>query len=293
MIEKEKIDVSVLIRYIEKRALRIYPIFTITLLLLLFIPKFSNAMFGNQSWNFIENYLLINPGGIFWALGVEIRYYLLIPLISFIYINCNKISRLIIIILILFIGIYSYGYINTTWFFKPNTASLFPIITPFLLGSSIAMYYVDLNNKLPAKITSSIMVYFGIFGILYAVPAIGKEIFSELLGSEILYHKFFANPLGISISGSILLFGLFKNTGIIKKLFSSYFLCFLGLISYSIYCFHILTAALLGYLVPIIGEIESVVLFVIATIFLSTITYYLIEKPFQNIMNKKTIKNKI
>lgn len=183
-------------------------------------------------------------------------------------------------------------YINKNLFYPPNTAFLLPNLSPFLFGSCLAIYYVEFKDKLPCQDLSNFLACFSLFGLMYAVPIVGKKIISSAVGSEFLYHNLFANPLGISINGSIFLLCLFNNKSIIINIMNSKALNCLGKISFSIYCLHILPASLLGFLVPILGPSYSVFLFTCVTIVLATTTYYLIERPIKIKINEIDLRNK-
>lgn len=110
MIEKKVINIKTLIQYAIRRLLRIYPIYILALLLLTFIPQFSKAMYAGENWSLLDHILLIEPKGNYWAIAVEFKYYLIIPIIGIVYVKLNRLYKGILAIFLLLIGISSYIY---------------------------------------------------------------------------------------------------------------------------------------------------------------------------------------
>jgi peptidoglycan/LPS O-acetylase OafA/YrhL len=281
MLARKSIDKEVLTSYFIKRIFRIYPVLIVTLILLSLIPSFSKNMFGGREWSFIDNFFLIYPEGNFWAISVEFEYYLIIPILCIFVIKNIKFKNIIALILIL-ISIYLYYYVNFNYNIPPNYPHIFPHISPFLFGSAIALYDDGNNTRYSKSIYSNLLCSIGTFGLIYAVPFIGRDILSKVFGSEYLYHNLFANPLGVSISGSLLLLGLINNHGIIKKIFCLKILEWLGLMSFSIYCLHILPLSFQGEIFSKYGNKIGVLYLTVVTIVISAISYFLIEKRIKN-----------
>lgn len=285
MLTRVKLNKEYFTNYFLKRFLRIYPVLTLTLVLLWLIPSFAKNMFGGREWSFFDNLFLIYPEGNFWAISVEFEYYIIIPVLVFLFRNKNLVG--IKIILLIIISIFLYFYINLNYLIPPNYPHLLPHISPFLFGSAIAIYEYEYENNsiLYKSIYSNFLVAIGVFGLLYAVPYIGRDAISSAIESEYLYHKYFANPLGVSVSSSLLLTGLIYNRGMTKKIFSLKILQYLGLISFSIYCLHILPISFQGEIFSKYGNKIGVTYLTIFTLIISSISYFLIEK-----IIKKNIK---
>ena len=281
--------VNHLFMYGIKRVLRIYPMLIITIVLLVLIPTFQKNMFGSEGWSIVNNLFLIYPRGNLWAISVEFQYYLLIPIITFLYLKFKEKDNIIIIILLI-IGIISY-YIKIKYNFSHDYPHLPPHLLPFIFGSIIAIIEEKNINIFRNKILYSILLIVGILGLINAVPYVGKYVIINMMGNEYLYHKYFASILGISINGSLLLMCIIYNKGTIKRIFSNKILTYLGITSFSIYCLHTLSISFQGAIFENYGPIIGVLYLVAITMIISSISYQLVEKKIQN--NAGLIANKI
>ena len=115
MLTRNSLDKEYLKSYFIKRFLRIYPVLTMTLILLLLIPSFSKNMFGGREWSLMDNLFLIYPEGNFWAISVEFEYYLIIPILVFFALNKIVYNKIIAIILLV-ISIFLYYLINYNFY---------------------------------------------------------------------------------------------------------------------------------------------------------------------------------
>jgi peptidoglycan/LPS O-acetylase OafA/YrhL len=208
------------------------------------------------------------PGG--WSVGVEMIFYALMPIIFYKVNNINKATKLLLISIILspvyrllskIISVGDFGYY---WY------QFFPNQLPWFCWG-IIMYFIIIENKSLHEVSTRTLLLLSLYilGLL----------FTGRFGSHILFGIGF---LVFSISISRDKFKIFVNPIFI----------YLGKISFSMYLVHFGVYTVLEKIKFIDyvnnGIINYIIRFVIVTIIaavISTISYNIIEKPFQKIGN--------
>ena len=198
--------------------------------------------------------------GVEWTVPIEFLFYFVIPLAFFQMLKRpNLVPILLILTAIISVGSYkfytqsSYADLQYNWsFFKYSFSFIFGIAVYFLYKKKI--FFID--NPIYANWT--ILLLFLVLFFYILMGFVYKDLFSTIwIGLLILVCQ----------SRAIITRGIFENT-IVQ---------YLGKISYSIYLVHMLVLTwlenkLTGFAYPCIA--------LAITISISSITYYLIEKPF-------------
>lgn len=285
---------SDLITYAQRRFLRIYPMYSVALILLLILPQFSKNMFGSpESWSFSKHFFLIYPQGNYWAISAEFEYYLFIPFVSWAFVASMRLGRFVAAALTIFTFAFSYyifEMINLRWALPPNYPHVILYFNIFLLGSAIAMahrlYELELFKK-PSKLTGGALFFMGTVGIILSIRGIAIEIVAPILGGEGWYHQL-ASSRGGAITCALMLAGVLWGPEWIQKMFGWAILRFIGIISFSVYLLHILPVAYFQIWVTDYGLVPGLTGLFIITIVLSTVTYIVVERPFMTLSSKDT-----
>ena len=208
-----------------------------------------------------------------WSLEVEVQFYILAPIIAFIY-KLNKINRRGILVLACIIFSFLPNYLRLPF------VSLYDYIEYFLLGFLLADFYLDKENKV--AIPFSIII--GISSIII-IFSLSTE-FDPFLSS--LYTSL---QLGA-------LFILFHIVLMQRKIsfFSKKLITNIGGMCYTIYLIHYPIISIIGnVLVKIkftnIKDINYMICFIILmsiVLIISGITFLILEKPF---MDKNWVSN--
>jgi peptidoglycan/LPS O-acetylase OafA/YrhL len=233
---------------------------------------FINAIFLN---GFFPNYLnSVVPGG--WSIGDEMIFYFIFPLLFIKITNINK-ALLFSLLSILGIAILSFftrsigsGYENGIWssflyYYFPNQLQVFSL--------GFILYFLLFENGSVQTHGIRPSTYFLLLFMIFF------ELFFNI--------KIFRTHLLFSVGFALLIYVLAKWP---NKLFINRILGFIGKISFSIYIIHFAILhyfSKLGFLDLLFNPIQNYLLkYALVAIFsigLSTITYYLIEKPGQKI----------
>jgi peptidoglycan/LPS O-acetylase OafA/YrhL len=277
---------KVLSTYALRRVFRIYPMFLVTIACLALFPAFRDMMFAKQEFSYIDQIFLLNAGGIFWAVGVEFEFYLLLPLIPIAFVlTKHPLARLGIIAATTVVIILVWVASRTYFQFPPNYPHLAPYLHLFLGGVALALTNImiqDGDMPVPPKNLALAFLWVGLAGSLYVVPAIGKNFVSPILGTEALFH-FLASPEGVTASWALVLVGILHGGAAVQRAFALPWLRFIGVISYSIYLMHIFTLSQIMPWQNYLGIGGALATSVLATILLASATYVGIERPFMRL----------
>jgi peptidoglycan/LPS O-acetylase OafA/YrhL len=247
----------------------------------------------NIDW-YLWNISFIKGWKHYWSVAEEARFYLLFPLVLLlISITKNKWFQVLISIIIVYISFHITGRYKIDMFNGRYVSFYFFMFCGGMttcLIMSIESFTKLLNSSKIKQILQIIS-----FAILLSLILTSKTYF------EILWRPLFPNigiksglGWGYSYIWLILFAILFITTtyyekGLATNIVNNYFLRHIGLLSYSIYLFHMLIIDKLPHIgLRSEGKFVVVLLF---SYFYAILSYILIEKPFLNL--KKVMFNKL
>jgi peptidoglycan/LPS O-acetylase OafA/YrhL len=149
----------------------------------------------------------------------------------------------------------------------------------FLTGTAIAIFEVKRPDEFSRKINNKEFKYAGILAlalILLSIPYYFKFITGQTIDNRLAYYY-----LPYAILFGIILYSAKRNTGIIRNILEVKILRFLGIISFSLYIFHMLILRIITKLNT--PESYKIYIFFILAIIISSISYIFIEKPLSKI----------
>lgn len=270
------------LNYALRRLLRIYPLYIFIMTIYLIFPSFQYSEI-----TVLRHLMLAEGFNQFWTIPVEMKYYVILPIIVWLFVRILKMNLMLSTIACLVLIVLNF-VVNET--IRPNfittpSISIFPYLPIFLLGSLTALVHIKFSNS--TKIKSMRLKYFLEFVafnsfliILMTSPQIWNWIFSKEMPWRNHYYIY-------GFLWSIFLVCHVHGYGFIKKSLSHSFFRFMGMISFSLYLWHI---PVLGYVKAHLyapASIKVVVIFAV-TVAVSTVTYLAIERPFSQIKIKSS-----
>ncbi len=262
--------------YILRRFLRIYPLFFISLLIYLTL-EYSGII--NNEWTLkrVLAHLILKEGWHFyWSISVEFKYYILSPILLMI---IHKYFKWNIKYTISFISIITFASILLTIKLGLSYLSIVRYLPIFLTGTAIAIFEVKRPDEFSRTINNKGFKYAGILAlaiILLSIPYYFKLITGQTIDNRLAYYY-----LPYAILFGIILYSAKRNTGIIRNILEVKMLRFLGIISFSLYIFHMLILRIITKLNT--PESYKIYIFFILAIIISSISYIFIEKPLSKI----------
>jgi len=281
--------------FIGRRALRIFPIYYLTILILWIInlDVVRDKLFWLVSYTYNYAWVLFKipdtPINHFWSLCVEEQYYFFWP---FIVLSLRQKPKILLFVIILIIVI---GFLQTILNIFPfmseyNYSNLLTRMSSLGLGSLGAIY--SISFKLPEKIFKSKLIE-----ILMLLALFCSLIFSFML-----------KPLFLAVISLYLVLKAAKfnfSINLINLFLNNKYIVYVGTISYGIYIFHLPLAHYFSKYIfdPIwlsidftkLGFFEKIKynrtliqlpLYTILSIFVASISFKFVEKPILKLKDK-------
>ncbi len=268
--------------YFRNRALRIIPAYYVSVIAtILFFgrDKFLSPIFPlHLSFLYIFDYnIATSVQPLYWTLAVEVQFYIFLIIVAPILTGKNGVKWLFSLIAVNLI----YRMIFPFWHSaSSNNGLVLGNILPgrlseFCYGMILAKIYLEktvLMNKLRKNLyifITGILSFICISLCWYIWLKLGDAVLDNMIANIIYYPS-----IGLGFS---LFFLLAITSRRLNKILSLKPVTFIGLISYSIYLWHVFILTLIG---EAIRGVSGFLISIIATIVISTVSYYFIERTF-------------
>lgn len=274
---------SELYTYFRRRFLRIYPMFTVVLIVIYLRPIYYATIFVQEQVSFFEQFFLIHARSIFWAISVEFEFYLVLPFIVLAFFFAGKRGQIVLLVALL-------GAFFLLWTHRAYNPGVFPngyphlpaYLSNFLLGSILAFSKILVDEgglPRPPVWIANIALIFGALGHVWSLPIGGMLTLNDHMSNS--WHLLARDQGGSAFLWGCMFFGLIYGSKLPRRWLSSNWVRLIGIVSYSAYLTHQLVAReLVTPLLTQFGFYGAVLGCTLATIALSTCTFLLIERPF-------------
>jgi peptidoglycan/LPS O-acetylase OafA/YrhL len=274
----ELLSLGLWLHYAQRRFFRIFPLYCLALLVGFLFP--ATPYFLSLSTRQLFRHLTLQDGrSIFWSIPVEFKYYFLLPLVVLAIVVL--LSRRLWPVLLTGAAAVAMCRVLAP---APSRVSLTPYLPIFLLGSLSAFVYWKLHAEAIAiGRRTRVALEFAAAATFLGVLAMTPRAWSLLLGTPVptdYFHKDIA-LFGLLWSGFLLSY--LHGIGWIEHALCWPPLRILGVISFSVYIWHMPVIRFVAHRVPIDGPAQALTVLALTTVF-STCSYLLIEKPFLKIM---------
>lgn len=230
----------------------------------------SNVYFYLNEFNYwAQN--LVRPYLHTWSLAVEEQIYLFLPIFFYIFLKFNNKNKILIILFFISFLSLSFAYFFSSQFPKLNFYLPFSRIWEFFFGSIIGLYEIKKQNMKKFNNTWKLIIsYLSIIILIISIFIFNSD----------LKHPSLISVIPV-ISTCLFILTANSNSLIFKILTSKVFIL-IGLISYSLYLWHYPIFAFLK--ITEIAETNFLNIFLYGGIilFVSSLSYLFIEKPFRN-----------
>lgn len=284
------------------RSLRIYPLYL--------IGVFVAAAYTGKWWAGLKSAVFIDVtltsifpfSNVWWSLVTEIQFYVVLPLLFYLFIFPKR-YWLLAILGVGLVAIYCALLLQWPYDIDPGLRAKLMGMLPgrwlnFFAGGVGAMLYVNYQGTMK-KFWSSVPLL-GDMALLLVLLALAivlrKSAMMGIFASEVNFAE--RHALEGFLWGGVILISVTADNLLLKKVPTLGFFSFIGVLAYSIYLFH---SPILFYtlkatkrqLPDYLASYETVIgmgLFILLALVISIITYLLLERPFLLYKRKRSSK---
>lgn len=271
-----------IMRYAKRRFLRIYPLYTFFILVLLISATvLSKPAFDEFNdfdiLKFVKHIFLIESDGHLWTITTEFKFYIVLPFLCYLLLS----FRDNIVFSALYISAVSVVALALKYFYDFQLGLYFHI---FMCGSASAI----LVNKYPlglSKLTARnsnfvlLLVSFALFALL-------PHVFQYLSGALIDVQFPIISAI-IAFLWAILLVNVVWYDNYFRVILGSRIFRYIGMISFSGYIWHVLVIDLVVD-IDFLSAPGKLLLFLVMSFGVSHASYLVLEKPF--LVNPRAIR---
>ncbi|WP_279214355.1 acyltransferase family protein [Delftia acidovorans] len=278
-----------LLEFYKRRALRIFPAYYFTLLILIYLLLFG---LGNlpKTGEMLLHTLLINPWfdvaplrGAFWSLPVEALFYVFLPFLILFSKKTKAFYKIFISIVILAI-LFRYAIFNISTIEDKGKYlfSFFGRMDQFAIGAICA--YLSLQKRTTPRKGMWILIA-GIIGMITFIAIIDRR--GSMFEKRDYFYYFYQSI--VAFISALIIFGATTQSKLARGLFGNRAMIFIGTISYSIYLWHtifldIFYTGNVSHGIPLDSRLSAAILYTWPPILLASLgTYLFIERPFLGI----------
>lgn len=251
---KEVLSFPVMSHYWQRRFFRIYPLYTLYLLLGVVSTWVFGSVLGKSGigipfeldWlGIVKHLALVEGKGVTWSIAVEFKFYFLLPLL----VLAIVLAR-------------SYGPVATGAFFfvllllsqaispqgeaMENDARLLPYMPIFIIGMFLAVVQDHINSNKGSVAVAALCRYLGYLGMA-GVVVMTPLVFS-LFGDKVAENHFHKQFILYAVLWAFVLLSSVNARGVLQSFFTLPLLRFYGALSFSLYLFHPIFVSAVGAL---------------------------------------------
>ena len=217
----------------------------------------------------VKHAVLAQGAGHFWTVPVEMKFYILVPILFAILSKCNKRTRIFVLSCVATLIALVFPYVS----YVENSIRIVWYLPVFIIGMITAELYEEKSVQINSRV-AGVVVAAVICSIVVAVPGIRALIFS-IPADGYLQNKYLYFAIAY-MTVILLLRYLPRVTGLFE---TAKMLQFIGKISYSLYLVH---CVVLHYVSLYIDNIWArFMLFSVISVVLATGLERFIERPFR------------
>lgn len=229
--------------FLIRRVARVFPAYYVQLCILVTL-----YLFQNDAWPFRDLVdalrhltMMFEPlgptalNGVWWTLPVELTYYLLLPVLSYLVVFRKPWRLLAVSFLIYFLHnalglvLYDSGMVAERSFFSRQFPGYFFVFVAGIWAASIRPISTITRQNM---VLGGTLLLFGTLMLWYP-----DHEHSELFWTSPFYYFMWKPLIAVSLLGMVVLAGSSRN--VLERLLSSHALVYLGRISYSFYLWHL------------------------------------------------------
>lgn len=205
----------------------------------------------------------------YWSLAIEFKFYIIFPILIYIFLRNGQ--QKLLIIFISFLCLVSFIYANFSVLDNPNKSYFSGTMRAweFALGALVRLLSMNRSVVNISQSSREILVLLGYFLILFPI---------FYFNDSFLFPGFYAL---VPCLGAVLILLFGGHFCLVSNYFSKAWLCFIGTVSYSVYLVHQPAMALYRTMEGRGLEKFEYPLLISVSLVLGVLLYFVVEKPLQ------------
>ena len=259
--------------YLRRRLLRILPAYFLAITVLAFLlsdPRFA--------W---QHVLFIRASGIFWTIPQEMLFYLLLPPLLILHPLVFRNHYGVTILALMLMAALAYTPLTQGVFTLPGNDKRLPFhFGVFATGMAFA-YAVHVDGVLRFVRRPAVHRCLDVLGLALMLSLVFTAPYyvERFSGLETRLGLHYNGVFGV-LSGSLIAIAVVCEGGVTQRILACLPLRMLGLVSYSLYLFHVMVQGAVRSAIPGLAPGNALFLCdLVATFIVACVTYSLVERP--------------
>ncbi len=269
------------VAYLMRRVLRVFPLYVLALTVGLLATRMLATWaipLTTEEW--IAHLLLREGKSIYWTIPVEFKYYLVLPFVAVADLVLSGQRRPWLgaaVAFVLAVGVAV--WVEPSAHPIQNAIRLLDYLPAFLCGSAAAFVFRALGGQPLRGPGRGVALEFAALSAAAAVLAVIPSFFAVWSGREVEPWAFHADVLMFGILWAVFVLGALLGAGGVRRVLAWAPLRFVGIVSFSVYLWHLVVLERVLGLVAAPAPAQ-VVLVLGLTLVVSAVSFWLVERPF-------------
>lgn len=263
--------------YFLRRFLRIYPLFTVALLAGISTPFMSWSLFGPREVSVYSHLTLREGAKIFWAIPVEVKFYLVLPLliVAFAFLFRRNIA---ISLLATGVAIGLSEITSPSGWATYRSIELRHYLPVFLCGFGAALIFEHSRARVYGARARAALESMSLLAVV-AVTLTLPPFYRIATGGRVADNSIHLGHVWYGVSWSLFLLGFLLSGGPLSRLLASGPARFVGLVSFSIYLWHLPIIEFVRRTFAVSAPLKALIILG-AILPLAAVSYLIVERPF-------------
>jgi len=279
---KEILEFGLWKKYFIRRFLRILPLYSVVL----FVSHIYSTYIGKGYFiqisrsDLLRHLTMLEGKDLLWAIPVEFRYYLILPFVCFLFIVILKKNIPLAILIFTSVICVTDRLIWPTLRLSYHPLSLLPHFPIFLTGSLAALVHCRIA-EIGGIRTKSLRHFLDLAAVIVfaCIFLLVPRFWTLATGENVSILHFHEKFILFSVLWPLLLLAYLNGSGTVDRILKTRPLRFLGIISFSLYLWHLPILRFINLRVnaspPMKGLLGMTIILIV-----SAISYLAIERPF-------------
>ena len=276
-LHSQKANSAYWINYSVRRFMRIYPLFTLAMLVHLLMTQLGVSTAIASGKELLLHLVLLRGNSIFWSIPVEFEYYLISPFIMWFYLKAFKFDATRVFITVL---TFVVGWTIALNYLHVSTLITFKFFGIFLFGTVLAVLDLKWGEMYKSHSPRGLELA-GTAAFVLVMASMLWASNSSPENTYILHHSNYY-PVYAALWSVVIVAAKMSKRGL-RLIFNTLLLRHIGVISFSLYLFHMPVLHLVQRYGSSWSSTVQFLVFFLAAVAVATTSYLFIERPLSKV----------